>query len=467
MADEAIALRAHLMRRVGVGATRDELEVLAERPYEELVEELLHPEEHEHPTADLLDRYFPTINSPDVPLTAASLWMFNLANGGAPLGEKMALFWHHVFATGWFKAENGPTIQTQLELFRSNGMANLRQILLDLSRDPAMIYWLDNCENHATEINENYGRELLELFSMGIGAYSEDDVKAASRAFTGWTFEQPIPLYPYGGYDSKFVYRADDHDDGEKTFLGRTGPLNGEDIIDVIVGEESCARFISRHLYNFFVADEPQVPAWSIEPPRDPAAIDALVAAFQTSDGDMRAVMRALLNSDFFKAARFARVKSPAEFVGGAVKLADWPRMPDPAINGWSPATIAMGQKLLDPPSVEGWHTGKEWLDGGTLTERVNFAVEQMMDTSKPGVQSIVTRLGASGTALAPAEFVEQCLDLSGPLDASDDTKRVLEEFALEDGPLMFGTDEERATSEARVGRMLQLIVASPEYQFA
>ena len=467
MADEAIALRAHLMRRVGVGATRDELEVLAERPYEELVEELLHPEEHEHPTADLLDRYFPTVNSPDVPVTAASLWMFNLANGGAPLGEKMALFWHHVFATGWFKAENGPTIHTQLELFRSNGMANLRQILLDLSRDPAMIYWLDNCENHAAEINENYGRELLELFSLGIGAYSEDDIKAASRAFTGWTFEQPIPLYPYGGYDSKFVYRADDHDDGEKTFLGRTGPLNGDDIIDVIVGQESCARFISRHLYNFFVADEPQVPAWSIEPPRDPAAIDELVAAFQESDGDMRSVMRVLLNSDFFKAARFARVKSPAEFVGGAVKLADWPRMPDPAINGWSPATTAMGQKLLDPPSVEGWHTGKEWLDGGTLTERVNFAVEQMMDTSKPGVQSIVTRLGASGDVLAPAEFVEQCLDLSGPLDASDDTRRVLEEFASEDGPLTFGTDEERATSEARVGRMLQLIVASPEYQFA
>jgi uncharacterized protein (DUF1800 family) len=302
---------------------------------------------------------------------------------------------------------------------------------------------------------------------MGIGNYTEDDIKSASRAFTGWTFEQPIPLYPYGGYGSEFVYRADDHDDGEKTFLGRTGQLDGEDIIDVIVEQEACARFIARHLYNFFVADEPQVPAWSIEPPGDPTAIDELVAAYRESDADMRAVMRALLNSDFFKAARFARVKSPAEFVGGAIKLADWPRMPVPSINGWSLATAAMGQKLMDPPSVEGWHTGKEWLDGGTLTERVNFAVEQVMDTSKPGVQSIVTRLGASGNALAPAEFVEQCLDLSGPLEASDDTRRVLEEFASEDGLLMFGTEEERATSEARIGRMVQLIVASPEYQFA
>jgi uncharacterized protein (DUF1800 family) len=467
MVDETIALRAHLMRRVGVGATRSELEELAKRPYEELVEELLHPEVQEHTTADLLNRYFPTVNSPDSPVMVASLWMFNLANGGAPLGEKMALFWHHVFATGWFKSEHGPAILSQLELFRANGLTNLRQILLDLSRDPAMIHWLDNCENHADEINENYGRELLELFSMGIGNYTEDDIKSASRAFTGWTFEQPIPLYPYGGYGSEFVYRADDHDDGEKTFLGRTGQLDGEDIIDVIVEQEACARFIARHLYNFFVADEPQVPAWSIEPPGDPTAIDELVAAYRESDADMRAVMRALLNSDFFKAARFARVKSPAEFVGGAIKLADWPRMPVPSINGWSLATAAMGQKLMDPPSVEGWHTGKEWLDGGTLTERVNFAVEQVMDTSKPGVQSIVTRLGASGNALAPAEFVEQCLDLSGPLEASDDTRRVLEEFASEDGLLMFGTEEERATSEARIGRMVQLIVASPEYQFA
>ena len=228
----------------------------------------------------------------------------------------------------------------------------------------------------------------------------------------------------------------------------------------MIVEQEATARFIARHLYNFFVADESQVPAWSIEAPRDPEAIDQLVEAYQQSDGDMRAVMRTLLNSDFFKAARFTRVKSPTEFVGGAIKLADWPRLPDPSMTGWPIATTAMGQKLLDPPSVEGWHTGKEWLDGGTLTERVNFAVEQVMDTSKPGVQSIVSRLAAPGEDIAPAEFVDRCLDLVGPLDASDDTRRVLEEFASEEGPLAFGSDEERATSEARIGRMLQLVVA-------
>jgi len=467
MASEAIELRAHLMRRVGVGATRDELEVLAERPYEEIVEELLNPEDRVNPNEDLLDRYFPSQNSPDVPTTHGSLWIFNMAHSGTPLREKMTLFWHHVFATGWFKGENGPAIIRQIDTFRANSLGNLRQILLDLSRDPAMIHWLDNCENHATQVNENYGRELLELFSMGIGTYTEDDVKAAAHAFTGWTFEQPIPLYPFGGYESDFIYRPEDHDNSEKTFLGHTGNLNGEDIIDIIVQQEATARFLGRHLYNFFVADEEQVPAWSIDPPRDPAAIDEIVASYLESDADMRAVMRTILNSDFFKEARFARVKSPLELVGSAIKLADWPQAPDPAINGWAPATAAMGQKLMDPPSVEGWHTGKEWLDGGTLSERVNFAVEQVMDTSKPGVQSIVARIAADGSPVEPDQFVDQCLDLAGPLDASDDTRRVLSEFAAEDGPLTFGGDDERARSEARIGRMLQLVVSSPEFQFA
>ena len=132
----------------------------------------------------------------------ASRWIYSLANTERPLREKMALFWHHVFATGWFKSENGPAMVRQIDLFRENGLGNMRQILIDLSHDPAMIHWLDNSENHGVSINENYGRELLELFSMGIGAYTEDDIKSAARAFTGWTFKQPIPLYPYGGYGS-------------------------------------------------------------------------------------------------------------------------------------------------------------------------------------------------------------------------------------------------------------------------
>ncbi len=139
----------------------------------------------------------------------------------------------------------------------------------------------DSDQNHGTEVNENWGRELLELFSLGAGNYTEVDVLEASRAFTGWSFETKIPRLPYGRFPWKFEYRPEDHDDGEKTFLGHKGNFNGEHIIDIIVEQPACARFICRHLYNFFVADEPQVPAWSLEPPRDPVAIDLLARTFR------------------------------------------------------------------------------------------------------------------------------------------------------------------------------------------
>ncbi|MFN0146386.1 MAG: DUF1800 family protein [Dehalococcoidia bacterium] len=467
MADEHLELTAHLLRRAGAGATREELEAAAAQPYAELVEDLLHPERAPDLDDDLLFRYFPALVNADTPHIWSGRWIWRMANTHRPLEEKMALFWHHVFATGWFKSEHTSTMVAQVQMLRENGLGNLRTILLQLSRDPAMIFWLDNCESHAAAPNENYGRELLELFSMGIGNYTETDVKMAGRAFTGWTFQQPIPLYPYGLYPAKFLYNAADHDDSEKTFLGHTGRLNGEDIIDIIVKQEATARFIARHLYNFFVADEPQVSAWSVMPPQDPAAIDALAGAFMASDGDMREVMRVLLNADWFKAARFKRVKCPAEFIAAVLKLSGAMREPEPALAGVGIQTQIMGQALFDAPSVEGWHTGKEWIDGGTLTDRVNFAVAQVRDPKKPGVQAIIRRLGANGSPVTPADFVRRALELAGPVQASADTRAVLQAAAEAGGDLRF--DDEAATTESgqRVARMLSLIVAAPEYQFA
>jgi uncharacterized protein (DUF1800 family) len=464
--DDQIALMAHLMRRVGVGARRDELEVLAERPYEEVVEELLHPEAFTDPDQDVLDRYLAAGSlATEIMSVPGSRWIYNMANGPRPLREKMALFWHQVFATAYFKSAHARAMAAQIARFRENGLGNMRQILLDLSRDPVMIDWLDNSENHADAVNENYGRELLELFSVGIGSYTEDDVKAVARAFTGWTFQQPWPRYPYSeGVIPVFKFDATDHDTEEKTFLGQT-IVDGEDVIEILVKEEACARFIARHLYNFFVADEVPVPSWSETPPLDQAAIDTLVATFVESDGDIREVVRTLLNSDFFKEARFKRIKSPAEFVGGVIKLAGAPQFPDLSVTKLAPAAALMGQTLMNPPSVEGWHTGQEWLDSGTLTERVNFAVKNVTDISQPGVASIVERVAAAGDA-TPDEFVDRCLDLCGPLEFSDHSRATLVAFAEEEGTLSFdnGASKEAAI---RIGRMVQLIVSAPEYQFA
>ena len=467
MADDRLSLMAHLLRRAGFGASRDELEQYAARPYEEVVEDLVCPERSPEPDEELLLRYYPHLMNQDNPGVWNGRWFYRMVNTRQPLREKMTLFWHHVFATGWTKSEHTPTMVQHIEMLRRNCLGDLRTLLLELSRDPAMIYWLDNSENHGDAPNENYGRELLELFSMGIGNYTEADIKNVARAFTGWTFEQPLPLYPYGHFQARFVYRPEDHDDSEKVFLGHRGRFNGGDIVNIIVKRDATARFIARHLYNFFVADEPQVPTWSVTPPQDPKAIETLKKAYFDSDADMRPVMRVLFNSSFFKAARYRRVKCPAEFIAGTLKLSGDFTSPDPGLVALDQASTVMGQKLMDPPTVEGWHTGREWIDGGTLTERVNFAVDQVKDTSKPGVQGVLRRLSALGRPVPPEEFVDRCLDLAGPLEVSAETRDALLEFAGSGGELKFNSENDLQTSEARVGRMLTLIVACREYQFA
>ena len=463
MSGNNIADVAHLMRRAGFGATRGELEAYASRGYEAVVEELLHPERSAEFETDITERYF---DGEPINMAAAE-WIFRMVNSSRPLEEKIALFWHHVFATGVSKSGHPPSMVRQIEMFRRVGLSDMRTILVELSKDPAMIFWLDNNENRKEEPNENYGRELLELFSMGVGNYTEQDIKMAARAFTGWTFTQPIPIYPAGDHMPEFVFRKDDHDDSVKTFLEREGRFNGEDIVEIIAGQRATAQFVCRHLNNFFVADEPQVPAWNEVPPQDPEAVDTLIEAYFDSGGEIRSVLRVLFNSDFFKEARFKRVKSPAELVAGTIRLLGTYRFPGPSLSDLDTTTTLMGQQLYNPPTVEGWHAGKEWIDGGTLNERVNFAVDEVADVSKPGIQDMIGRLSALEAQLPPEQFVDQSLDLMGSLEVGDETRQALLNSAAAGGDLSFDSEDERDRSSARVGRMLQLIVASPEYQFA
>ena len=458
-----LAQIAHLMRRAGFGSTRAELEALASKGYEAAVDDLVHPERFPEVEEDVIERYYGGEGYP----IFAGIWIFRMLNSQRPLQEKMALFWHHVFATGVTKNQHVMASVNQINTFRRVGMTNMRDILVELAKDPAMIFWLDNNENRNGEPNENWGRELLELFSMGVGNYTERDIKDASRAFTGWTFSQPIPLYPHGYYPANFIYDADDHDHGEKTFLGQTGNLNGEDIISIIVKQPATARFISRHMYNFFVADEPQVPSWNTVPPQDQDAIDALVAAYMQSDGDIRAMLSALFNSDSFKNARFKKVKSPVELITGVIKLVGTYQYPAPGMVDYSNTARLMGQQLFDPPTVEGWHTGHEWIDGGTLNERVNFAVNEVGDLTKPGISDLIDRMGARTEAVSPQRFVDAALELAGPVEVGDDTRSGLLRYAEAAGALEFHSPAAREQSAAHIGRMLQLIVSAREYQMA
>ena len=466
MASQDIALMAHLMRRAGFGATREELEARVANGYEATVEELLNPQQEALDRFEMM-RYQPWTWRPGtLPGMGAAEWLWFMLNTKRPLEEKMVLFWHHLFATGVSKVDHYDEIQNMITLFREKGMGSYKELLLEVAKNPAMLYWLDNNDNHAEAVNENWGRELLELFSMGVGNYTEVDVRECSRAFTGWTMEAKLPRGPIGRHDWRFVYRSEDHDNGEKTFLGETGNFNGDDIIDIICQHPATAGFIARHLYNYFVADEAQVPAWAVTPPVDEDAIDTLADAFIESGYDIRATLRVLFNSDFFKNARFAKLKSPAEVVVGTLKLVGGAEFPGPGIGDLSRQPNYMGQDLLNPPSVEGWHTGAEWINSGSLMRRINFTADMVGDVSRPGVQSIVNRLRSLGDA-TPDQFVDTCLDLMGPLEVNAETRQELLDHANSGGNLVWGAEPDAAASTERISELLQLIVSLRDYQYA
>ncbi|MAX58657.1 MAG: hypothetical protein CL755_07410 [Chloroflexi bacterium] len=468
MADKEIALMAHLMRRAGFGATFEELEARAAKGYEATVDELLDPEGQPELERDLMMRYQPQWVSQAGLEGQQEEWTYRMINTKRPLEEKIALFWHQIFVTGHAKCEYPKQQQIEFDMFRRDGLGKFDNLLQGLAKDPAMVFYLDNCMSHKDAINENWGRELLELFSMGVGMdgqvnYTEEDVKECARAFTGWTVTNSIPRYPYGKYEAKFIYDSGDHDNEEKTFLGETGNWNGEDIINIVARQPGTARFISRHLYNFFVADEPQVPAWQNTPPGDPEAIKALEDEYFRSGYDIRSMLRVLFNSDAFKNARFAKVKSPTETVVGTMRLVGDFDLPKPGMNAMALNIRYMGQDLMNPPTVEGWHTGREWIDSGTLVERINFTADAVGNTSHPGIQSIIQRLASRGPTISPEQLVDGCLDMLGAYELTEVTRNELLAMSQGEGDIRTGTQE----FESRVGQMLQSIVATTEYLFA
>ena len=461
---EDLSLMAHLMRRAGFGANLEELERLADKGYEAVVEELIDPPEAmpAGKTALLL-RYQPGCLLPGgTPNPGQFNWLYHMITTQRPLHEKVALFWHHVFATGNAKVDNCDQMLEQLVMFRKFGMGNYREMLLEISMNPAMIFWLDNNENHRDAVNENWGRELLELFSMGVSNYTEVDVREASRAFTGWTIMPKLPRQPFGRFPWRFQYLGEDHDDGEKTFLGHTGNLNGEDIIDIIVKEPATARFICRHLYNFFVADEVQVPAWTINDARDEEALEIMITAFEESGYELKAVLRTMFNSDFFKNARYSKVKSPAEVVASTLKMVGTYQYPEPTLPSIAPEPSYMGQALLDPPSVEGWYTGAEWINSGSLLARINFVADRVANTDLPGIKTIISQMKSDGVK-SPEQLVESSLDHMGFLVVSDETREQLLEHAKGGGEMDWSKEDAAGT---RIGEMLALVGATTEYQF-
>jgi uncharacterized protein (DUF1800 family) len=267
----------------------------------------------------------------------------------------MTLFWHGHFTSAYQKGIPAQALIDQNNLFRAHALGNVRELTLRVSQDPAMLRYLDNAVNVKAHPNENYARELMELFTLGIGNYTETDVRESARAFTGWTIDR----------DDAFHDVPARHDDGSKTFLGQTGTFDGTDIVRIIFAQSAASRWFANKLLGYFVYSDPE-----------PQLVEAVAAQIRGNDFNLQPVMSALLRSNVFYSRRAYRalVKSPVQFVVGSYQLFGIPQSDLVALG----ALRRMGQILFLPPNVKGWDGGAAWLNSQTVLTRENFASSLM-----------------------------------------------------------------------------------------
>ena len=473
-------LVAHLYRRAGFGATPQEMEQVKGMAYDDIVDKLMDFTSSDHFPTDFISRFHKDQSDLRLAEAAGAHWVYRMVMTETPLREKMCLFWHRIFATAGTKLIQHRVIVNQINMFREKGVGKFDDLLVGLSQDPAMLMWLDNQDNHGANINENYGREILELFAMGVGNYSEDDIKDTARAFTGWTVVNPEymsikmrnnTVRPYGYISWQYQYDPEDHDQGSKTILGETGNWDGEDAVRIICDQKATAEYIARHLYHFFVADEVPVPQWPHQAPRDEKAINLMVESYFGNGHSIKAMLETMFKSDFFKdeSTRYARIKSPAEMVVGTMRLAGPIELPSDDTYYAQSVCSNMGQGLLRPPSVEGWQGGSEWINTGAYVERINFASKILNDPGKKGVEDLLNRIKNSSDIgmLFSDQLVEACLTVLGPIEVAETTRDRLKTYAAKYGELSWDDEEATEYFNRAAISIIQLIVSTQEYQTA
>jgi uncharacterized protein (DUF1800 family) len=445
-------LIAHLLRRAGFGCTYDQIEKLSLMEYDDVVDLLINPEYGPPKDQDLLDRYFIASVEARTARHADPQWTWRLAKSEKQLEEKIALFWHGLLAVGGIKLDHGLAMLEEIDLFRKYGLGKFETLLLKISEDPGMMYWLDNQNSHKDAPNENYGRELLELFSMGIdengeGSYTEDDVKTAARAFTGWASRPTPPPFFLGPFPMEFSFDKSDHDNTEKTFLGKKGNFNGNDIVNMIATHPSTAKFICKRLYLYFVSET-----------EDWDEINKLSEVFLKNNGEIKKVLEAMFKSEHFKSGdiRFKKVKSPSDLVFGVSRLVDKYKIPDLDSAELAINTLLMGQFLMNPPSVEGWHEGEEWIDSGSLIERINYASTEISNISSSGVKRIIEIIKETNITDSN-DLINNTLETLGYIDITDKTKEMIKEHLRKN---------KFTNKEDKILDVLKLIVSTPDFQY-
>ncbi len=367
------------MRRAGFGASPQEINSLLSSTMRESVEALIHfPSTQNLPGPDnvfdpysqgLLQRGYGQMGMDENARRARAKelrrsavqsvgamqnwWLNRMLATPAPLQEKMTVFFHGHFTTAAIQKQNWPIfIYNQNQLYRDHALGNLRDLALAVSKDPAMLIYLDNALNNKAHPNENYARELMELFTLGHGNYSEADIRESARAFTGWTLNRRT---------GQFVDYAAIHDDELKHFLGQSGNFRGADIVNIIFSQPSCRRWFASRLLNFFVYNDPE-----------PQLVEAVARLLRKNDYNLAPVLSVLFQSNVFYSDRAYRalVKSPVEFVVGSYKLYGVGQIDQLAQR----SLASMGQILFYPPNVAGWPGGSAWLTSQMVIARENFA---------------------------------------------------------------------------------------------
>ncbi|MCY4534401.1 MAG: DUF1800 domain-containing protein [Bryobacterales bacterium] len=409
-ADWSYDLAAHLLERAGFGGTPEEIQALAEMPVADAVnhivdyegidtsalagfdesglwdpgmdpfppsraeavriarsdgqalgEEILPPGSSRR-LQPVVDKFFYGLRANALETRRVALWWADrMVATPRPLEEKMTLFWHGHFATSETKVRDYRKLLLQNQTLREHATGNFRDLLLAVMRDPAMLVYLDNGQNVKDHPNENFGRELLELFTMGVGNYTERDIREASRAFTGWTNDV-----------LEFRVDREKHDHGIKEFLGQRGAFDGDDIVDIILAQPVTAEFISTKIYRFFVREVPSATTKT-----------RLARVFRKADYEVKPLLRAIyLSRDFYSSPSVAtQIKSPVQLLVSTYRklgLAGAPTIPD-----FNAQTRRLGQALLYPPNVAGWSGGRTWITPATLLERGN-AVREILFPQDP-----------------------------------------------------------------------------------
>jgi uncharacterized protein (DUF1800 family) len=484
----------HLLWRAGFGGTPAQIHTLVQWGPERSVDYLLSPEKvpDEPLRDDAFDRHIIRPPTPEEQATARRArqaqdeealarlrasqmdrerddrrqmadirkwWLKRMIETPRPLEEKLTLFWHGHFATSYRTIENSYHMFKQNMLFRRHALGNFGELLFAIIRDPAMLAYLDQNNSRKGRPNENLARELMELFSLGVGNYTERDIKEGARALTGYTFN-----------DDDFVYRRQDHDENPKTILGRTGAMDGDDFVRAILEQRACARFIARKLYKAFVADIPPLDATDNDRTLDAptrSAISDLAGTLLSSRYELKPVLRRMFLSEHFYDAGIIgqQIKGPVQLVVGAVRSLNTP-VRDLAL--LADACDLMGQNIFFPPSVKGWDGGRAWINTSTFYVRQNIMAylltgkkpqgyDALADQERYDPRELLEPLAKAdpGAEKDVGKVADYLLRFTLPA-APEDARGLLTDFARN-----LGTG---VTPDLVIG-MLLLITAMPEYQ--